>query len=117
MTDDDLLDPSEFSCQWRPGIISEKGEDGLTFAVDTGTLDNGWLRVRDWQNRTYYLPPQQVEYLRRVKTEKVTVTEYEHKQDFKQKRIVNDELREEARRLAQPVEDGVDASREVPADD
>lgn len=52
----------------RPALVDVDGQ-GPVFVAHASTLDNGWLRVREWSGTTAKLPPHRVRQVRYLKTE------------------------------------------------
>ena len=52
----------------RPAIVDVDGQ-GAVFVAHASTLDNGWLRIREWNGTTAKIPPHRVKQVRYLKTE------------------------------------------------
>jgi hypothetical protein len=112
MTDggQDVLDPRYLSRSKTPSVIVT--EDGTTNFVANATLkDNGWIYVIRWDCSRALIPPHIIVRVERVDTQRTT------KNDTATHAIVDDDLRERARRLAQPTETEAEANQEAVADD
>ena len=76
----------------RPALVDVVGQ-GPVFVAHASTLDNGWLRIREWNGTTSKLPPRRVNQIRYLETE----THGETRNDgTKPKRIADREWRERA---------------------
>jgi hypothetical protein len=69
-------------------------DQGAVFVADAKTLDNGWLRVREWRGQSVKLPPHRVQGVRYLDTERYG-DRREHSKS-KPKRIADTDWRERA---------------------
>ncbi len=56
-------------CSNRPAIVDIDSQ-GTVFVAHASTLDNGWLRVREWDGTSVKLPPHRVLQVRYLETER-----------------------------------------------
>lgn len=101
MTDggQNLLDPLHLPRTWSPALVHH--ENGVDFVANRSILSSGWLAVKHWDRTKIYYPPQQIEKVERVDTER---TDRPGNQAAATHGVADDDLLEDARRLAQPTE-------------
>jgi hypothetical protein len=79
-----------------PAIVDVESQ-GPVFVAHATTLDNGWLRVREWNGTSAKLPPHRVKQVRYLETER----HGEARSDgMKPKRLADRKWRERAREWA-----------------
>jgi hypothetical protein len=83
------IDPSNLTNE-RPTVVKLK-DQGEVYVADTRILDNGWVRLRLWNNRSAKIPPQQV-----ISTVRIPTERYGERDDdgFCSKRVADEEWRQ-----------------------
>lgn len=104
----DLKDPSSLSRHDTPAVVHLRG--GKEFVAKHDVRDSGWLWVKDWQEQQTLYPPHRIERIERLE---LTVNEREDRSSPPTYAIVDDDLRERARRLAQPTVEGDDVQEAI----
>lgn len=107
----DVVEPDDVD-PYDPAMVHLDGGETL-FVPNYRLYPSGWLGVMDWSRDWTKYPPHRVQKVDTVRTE--TYGDRDPQTGIKPERIVDDDLREQARRLAQPTE--VEAHQEAIADD
>ncbi|WP_262175010.1 hypothetical protein [Haloarcula laminariae] len=102
-------DPENLTDADKPAVIDVDG-DGDVYVASAKVRENGWLWLKQWDGRTFKLPPHRIRAIQRIRTERHGEPD---KMGMKPQRVADEEWRERAREMTADTE----ATEAVVADD